>query len=311
MADRKRIDEATGTSTVGHEWDGIEELNTPLPRWWLWTFYASIIWAAGYVVLYPAWPMLNSATQGVLGWSSRSDLKREMQSHAERRAPITNAIAATALTDLPAKPELMQAAVQGGAAAFRVHCVQCHGAGGAGVKKLYPSLTDDDWLWGGDLASIEYTIAHGIRNPDHKATRISQMPAFGRDGILDTAQIADVVSHVRVISKQEKPSAASTLGNALFQANCAVCHGAAGAGDRALGAPKLTDAVWLYGGDRDSLTATIAQPRNGVMPRWGHRLDPVTVKMLATYVYSLGGGEKAPAPALAPISEGQGADGQP
>jgi len=306
-----RIDEATGTSTVGHEWDGIEELNTPLPRWWLWTFYASIVWAAGYVVLYPAWPMLNSATQGVLGWSSRSDLEREMQAHAVRRAPIDNAIAATALTDLPAKPELMQAAVQGGAAAFRVHCVQCHGAGGAGVKKLYPSLTDDDWLWGGDLASIEYTIVHGIRNPDHKATRTSQMPAFGRDGILDAAQIADVVSHVRVISKQEKPSAASTRGNALFQANCGVCHGAAGAGDRTVGAPKLTDAVWLYGGDRDSLTATITQPRNGVMPRWGYRLDPVTVKMLATYVYSLGGGEKASAPALAPISEGQGADGQP
>jgi len=307
----KRIDEATGTSTVGHEWDGIEELDTPMPRWWLWTFYASIVWAVGYVVLYPAWPMLNSATQGVLGWSSRGDLDREMQAHAVRRAPIDNAIAATALTDLPAKPELMQAAVQGGAAAFRVHCVQCHGAGGAGVKKLYPSLTDDDWLWGGDLARIEYTIAHGIRNPDHKATRVGQMPAFGRDGILDAAQIADVVSHVRVISKQEKPSAASTRGNALFQANCAVCHGAAGVGDRTVGAPKLTDAVWLYGGDRDSLTATITQPRNGVMPRWGHRLDPVTVKMLATYVYSLGGGEKAPAPALAPISEGQGADGQP
>ncbi|BBB09023.1 cytochrome-c oxidase, cbb3-type subunit III [Sphingopyxis sp. EG6] len=309
MADKRRIDEATGTSTVGHEWDGIEELNTPLPRWWLWTFYASIVWAAGYVVLYPAWPMLNSATQGMLGWTSRGALDREMEAQAARRAPINSAIAATALTDLPAKPELMQAAVQGGAAAFRVHCVQCHGAGGAGVKKLYPSLTDDDWLWGGDLASIEYTIAHGIRNPDHKATRTSQMPAFGRDGILDATQIADVVSHVRVISKQEKPSAAAARGQVLFQANCAVCHGATGAGDRTVGAPKLTDAVWLYGGDRDSLTATIVQPRNGVMPRWAHRIDPVTVKMLATYVYSLGGGEKA-APQLA-NDEGQGANGQP
>ncbi|MGQ3099806.1 MAG: cytochrome-c oxidase, cbb3-type subunit III [Sphingopyxis solisilvae] len=310
MADKKRIDEATGTSTVGHEWDGIEELDTPMPRWWLWTFYASIVWAAGYVVLYPAWPMLNSATQGMLGWTSRGALDREMEAQAERRAPINSAIAATALTDLPAKPELMQAAVQGGAAAFRVHCVQCHGAGGAGGKKLYPSLTDDDWLWGGDLASIEYTIAHGIRNPDHKATRVSQMPAFGRDGILDAGQIADVVSHVRVISGQEKPSAAAARGEALFQANCAVCHGATGAGDRTVGAPKLTDAVWLYGGDRDSLTATIVQPRNGVMPRWGHRLDPVTVKMLATYIYSLGGGEKATAPTTA-APEGQGADGQP
>jgi len=308
MADLKqRIDEATGTSTVGHEWDGIEELNTPLPRWWLWTFYATIVWGLAYVVLYPAWPMVSSATEGVLGWSSRGDLAKEMAADAKRRAPTVNAIAATALADLPAKPELMQAAVQGGGAAFRVHCVQCHGAGGAGVRNLYPSLTDDDWLWGGDLASIEYTVTHGIRNPDHKATRTSLMPAFGRDGILDARQIGDVVSFVRTISKQERPSAASARGAALFGANCAVCHGAGGEGGRQVGAPKLTDAIWLYGGDRDSLTATVNQPRNGVMPRWGGRLDPVTIKMLSAYVYSLGGGEKGLAP---PVGE-QGADGQP
>ena len=307
MAEHKRIDEATGTTTVGHEWDGIEELNTPLPRWWLWTFYATIVWGLAYVVLYPAWPMVNRATEGVLGWSSRGDLAKEMAADAKRRAPTMNAIAATALADLPAKPELMQAAVQGGGAAFRVHCVQCHGAGGAGVKNLYPSLTDDDWLWGGDLASIEYTVTHGIRNPDHKDTRTSLMPAFGRDGILDAAQIGDVVSFVRVISRQEKASAASARGAALFADNCAVCHGAGGQGGRQFGAPKLTDAIWLYGGDRDSLTATVNQPRNGVMPRWGGRLDPVTIKMLSAYVYSLGGGEKG----LTPVAEGTGADGQP
>ncbi|WP_204993926.1 MULTISPECIES: cytochrome-c oxidase, cbb3-type subunit III [unclassified Sphingopyxis] len=307
MAEHKRIDEATGTTTVGHEWDGIEELNTPLPRWWLWTFYATIVWGLAYVVLYPAWPMVNRATEGVLGWSSRGDLAKEMAADAKRRAPTVNAIAATALADLPAQPQLMQAAVQGGGAAFRVHCVQCHGAGGAGVKNLYPSLTDDDWLWGGDLASIEYTVTHGIRNPDHKDTRTSLMPAFGRDGILDAAQIGDVVSFVRVISRQEKASAASARGAALFADNCAVCHGAGGQGGRQFGAPKLTDAIWLYGGDRDSLTATVNQPRNGVMPRWGGRLDPVTIKMLSAYVYSLGGGEKG----LTPVAEGTGADGQP
>ncbi|MGH6650451.1 MAG: cytochrome-c oxidase, cbb3-type subunit III [Sphingopyxis sp.] len=311
MAEQKRIDEATGTSTVGHEWDGIEELDTPMPRWWLWTLYATIVWGLGYVILYPAWPMLNSATEGVLGWSSRGDLAKEMDADAKRRAPIVDAIAATPLTDLPARPDLMQAAVQGGGAAFRVHCVQCHGAGGAGVKKLYPSLTDDDWLWGGDLATIEYTVTHGIRNPDHKETRTSQMPAFGRDGILDAAQIGDVVSYVRTISRQEKSSMSSTRGAALFADNCAVCHGAGGEGGRQFGAPKLTDAIWLYGGDRDSLTATVTQPRNGVMPRWNNRLDPVTIKMLSTYVYSLGGGEKGPAPAAEGAVEGQGADGQP
>jgi cytochrome c oxidase cbb3-type subunit 3 len=133
------------------------------------------------------------------------------------------------------------------------------------------------------------------------------MPAFGRDGILDAAQIGDVVSFVRTISGQEKAGASSARGATLFEANCAVCHGAGGEGGRPVGAPKLTDAIWLYGGDRASLTATIIQPRNGVMPRWNNRLDPVTIKMLSAYVYSLGGGEKG----LVPMAEGQGADGQP
>jgi len=306
MADHKRIDEATGTSTVGHEWDGIEELNTPLPRWWLWTFYATIVWAAVYVVLFPAWPMIHGATEGMLGWSSRGQLEKDLAADAKRRAPTVQAIGAAEIADLPARSELMQAAVPGGGAAFRVHCVQCHGAGGAGVKKLYPSLTDDDWLWGGDLPTIQYTITHGIRNPDHKLTRMSQMPAFGRDSILEPAQIADAVSYVRTISRQEKPGASSARGAAIFETNCAVCHGANGEGGRQVGAPKLTDAIWLYGGDRASLTATITQPRNGVMPRWGERLDPVTIKMLSAYVYSLGGGEKG----LAPVAEGAGADDQ-
>jgi cytochrome c oxidase cbb3-type subunit 3 len=300
MSDKSRLDEPTGTHTVGHEWDGIEELNTPLPRWWLWTFYACIAWAAVYVVLYPAWPMVNSATQGVLGWSSRGDLKTEMAANAARRAPIVVAIATTAITDLPAKHELLEAAIQGGGAAFKVHCVQCHGAGGAGVVDLYPSLTDDDWLWGGDLAAIETTLTHGIRNPDHDQTRFNMMPAFGRDGLLTATQIDDLVSHVRVISRQEKASAASARGAALFDANCVACHGPAGAGIRELGAPKLTDAVWLYGGSREALAKTIHAPRNGVMPRWNDKLDAVTIRMLAAYVHSLGGGENAPAPVAAP-----------
>jgi len=301
MSDKSRLDEPTGTHTVGHEWDGIEELNTSLPRWWLWTFYACIAWAAVYVVLYPAWPMVNSATQGVLGWSSRGDLEKEMAGHTARRAPIVGAIASMPIAALPSKPELLEAAIQGGSAAFKVHCVQCHGAGGAGVVGLYPSLTDDDWLWGGDLASIETTLIHGIRNPDHDQTRLNVMPAFGRDGILDSAAINDLVSHVRVISRQEKPSAASARGAALFENNCVACHGTNGEGIRELGAPKLTDAVWLYGGSRDAIAKTIHNPRNGVMPRWNDKLDAVTIRMLAAYVHSLGGGEEAPAP-IAPAA---------
>ena len=291
MADHKRIDEVTGTSTSGHEWDGIEELDTPMPRWWLWSLYATIVWGIAYVILYPAWPMVHGATEGVLGWTSRGQLEAEMRADAARRAPVMNAIAATPIADLPAKPELMQAAVQGGAAAFRVHCVQCHGAGGAGVKTLYPSLTDDDWLWGGDLSTIEYTIAHGIRNPDHDATRTSLMPAFGRDGILDAGQIADVVSHVRVISRQEKPSASSARGAALFEANCVACHGPAGQGIRELGGPKLTDAVWLYGGSREAITYSVNNARFGVMPNWAGRLSEADIRAVSWYVHSLGGGE--------------------
>ncbi len=307
MSDKSRIDEPTGTSTVGHEWDGIEELNTPLPRWWLWTFYACIAWALVYVVLFPAWPMVNSATRGVLGWSSRGDLQQELAAQQARRAPIARAIAATPITDLPARHELMEAAIQGGSAAFKVHCVQCHGAGGAGVVGAYPSLTDDDWLWGGDLAAIETTLTHGIRNPDHDATRMNMMPAFGKDGILDSAAINDLVSHVRVISRQERPSASSARGAALFEANCVACHGAGGEGIRELGGPRLTDAVWLYGGSREAIARTIYAPRNGVMPRWNDKLDAVTIKMLSAYVHSLGGGEDAPAPVLTAQPEG-GAD---
>jgi cytochrome c oxidase cbb3-type subunit 3 len=293
MADKKRIDEATGTSTVGHEWDGIEELDTPMPRWWLLTFYACIAFAIVYVVLFPAIPMAHDATRGVWNWSSRGDLAASLKADSARKAPILSAIAVTPIESLPGKPDLMRAAVQGGGAAFKVHCVQCHGSGAAGSKG-YPNLNDDDWLWGGDLKSIEYTITHGARNPDVAETRTSLMPAFGKDGILTAAQVQDVVSHVRVISGLEKASPSATRGAVLFETNCAVCHGPQGKGLREFGAPNLADGIWLYGGDRASLTQTVTNSRRGVMPAWGHRLDPVTIKMLAVYVHSLGGGEATP-----------------
>jgi cytochrome c oxidase cbb3-type subunit 3 len=290
MVERKRIDDKTGTSTVGHEWDGIEELDTPMPRWWLITFFASIVFAAVYVVLYPAWPLVHSATAGVLGWSSRGQLANEVASEGDRKAPIEQALARIQIERLPENSELFQAAVAGGSAAFKVHCVQCHGAGAAGSKG-YPNLNDDDWLWGGDLKTIQQTLANGIRQPGNDATRMSVMPAFGRDGILQPADVQDVVSYVRVLSHQEKPSEAARRGAAQFANNCVACHGPQGKGMREFGAPNLTDGIWLYGGDRDALTQTITNSRYGVMPAWGHRLDPVTIKMLAAYVHSLGGGE--------------------
>lgn len=291
----KRIDKATGTEFVGHEWDGIEELNTPLPRWWLIIFYTTVIWAIGFTVAYPAWPLIESATGGMLGWSSRQQLEQELAAAEAQRAPLREGLSQIAIQDLPDNPELLESAIQGGRAAFNVHCVQCHGTGAAGSPG-YPNLNDDDWLWGGDLPAIEYTITHGVRNPDHDQTRFSQMPAFGRDGILTGRQIQDVVSYVRVLGGSEAASASSRRGAEIYANNCAVCHGPQGHGDRAQGAPNLTDAIWLYGGDRATMVESVTNSRQGVMPRWGHILDPVTIRMLAAYVHSLGGGEDYAAP---------------
>ena len=300
----KRVDQPTGTETVGHEWDGIEELNTPLPRWWLWSFYACIVWSLGYVILYPAWPLIEQGTEGLLGWTSRGQLATEMAAEDARRAPVMEAIAATPITQLPLNQDLMQQAVAGGAAAFRVHCVQCHGANAAGSEG-YPNLTDDEWLWGGDLPTIEATLLHGIRQPGNAATRTSMMPAFGRDGILDAAQISQVADHVLSLSGE---GPASPTGAQVYANNCAVCHGPTGAGLRQFGAPSLNDAVWLYGGTKANVLAQISAPRHGVMPSWEERLDPATIRMLAAYVHSLGGGEdfvEVPAPTESEPANGQ------
>lgn len=291
MAD-KRIDEPTGTETVGHEWDGIEELDTPMPRWWLWTLYATIIWGLGYTVFYPAWPMIEKATEGTLGWSSRNDLDAEMAAEAERKAPVTLALAQIPIERLPEDSQLLRTAIEGGRAAFNVNCTTCHGTGAAGSKG-YPNLNDDDWLWGGDLKAIHTTLQHGIREQGTEGTRSSQMPAFGRDGILTNVEINDVASHVLALSGSKVDRASAARGAALFATNCAACHGPSGEGDRTIGAPKLNDAIWLYGGDRSDIVQSIADSRYGVMPSWENRLDPVTVKMLAAYVHSLGGGEDA------------------
>lgn len=292
----KRVDEPTGTETVGHEWDGIEELDTPMPRWWLMTFYVCILFAIGYVIVYPAIPLMAKATDGLWGWSSRGQLAAEMKQENARRASLYAALEQTPVETLPEKPELLRAAIEGGRAAFKVNCVQCHGAGGAGIVGKYPNLNDDDWLWGGDLKAIETTLLHGIRQPGDEMTRTSLMPSFGRDGILTPAQIEDVTSHLRVLSKQEGASASATRGAKIFAENCVVCHGPNGEGDRKVGAPKLNDAIWLYGGSRANIVQSVTNAHAGVMPAWNKRLDPVTIKMLAAYVHSLGGGEANPAP---------------
>jgi len=284
----KRIDEATNTETVGHEWDGIEELNTPLPRWWLWTFYLTIIFAIVYVILYPAWPMIDRATTGTLGWSSRGDLAEEMHVADQAQVAFRDQLARIPIERLPDDSALMAQAVAGGRAAFQVNCSQCHGSGAAGNQELgYPNLNDDDWLWGGDLKAIEYTLVHGIRWEEDDETRFSQMPSFA--GILSDGDVAAVVQHVRSLSGKAQPNAA---GAEVFANNCAACHGENGQGGREFGAPRLNDAIWLRGSSPEQIRSQILNPRMGVMPEWDKRLDPVTIKMLAAYVHSLGGGEE-------------------
>lgn len=300
MAKNKRIDAPTGTETVGHEWDGIEELDTPMPRWWVITFWLTIVWGLAYIVLYPAIPLVNSATPGVWNWSSRQQFDQEIKAETARRAPVTNALASIPIEQLAGDERLYQAAVEGGRAAFKVHCVQCHGSGASGSKG-YPNLNDDDWLWGGDLPAIHYTLTHGIRQPDHEATRLSQMPAFA--GVLSNGEIDAVTAYVQTLSGKAKADSKSAAGATLFATNCASCHGTAGKGLREFGAPNLTDGIWLYGGDKASLTSTVSKARYGVMPRWDNRLDPVTIKMLAAYVHSLGGGETNAVTAAKPPTE--------
>jgi len=287
----EHIDAITGTATTGHDWDGVRELNTPLPRWWLWIFYATIVWAIGYWIIYPTWPLVTSYTIGLFNWQSRQAVVEDLAGLQAQRAAMTDKIAAASLEEIVADPKLLSFARAQGRAAFGDNCAPCHGAGGAGTKG-YPNLNDDDWLWGGKLADLALTIRHGIRSTDDK-TRQGAMPAFGRDGMLSRPDIVAAADFTRSLAGL--PVAAGidlARGKKVFAENCAVCHGDAGKGKRELGAPDLSDAIWLYGSDRQTIIDGIWNGRGGVMPAWAGRLDDTTIKALAVYVHTLGGGEK-------------------
>ncbi|NDV48283.1 MULTISPECIES: cytochrome-c oxidase, cbb3-type subunit III [unclassified Salipiger] len=277
--------------TTGHSWDGIEEYNKPLPRWWLMVFYATIIWGVGYTIAYPAWPGVRSATAGLLGYSTRGAVAEEIAAQEAKLAPINEQLASVELSAIAGDPELGGYAQNAGAAVFRTWCAQCHGSGAAGAKG-YPNLLDDDWLWGGSIEEIHTTITHGIRNEDDPDARYSEMPAFGRDGLLEREQIAAVSNYVMTLSGEE-PQDASLVdeGATVFADNCAACHGEDGTGDRMQGAPNLTDAIWLYGGDYATIHETVTNARFGVMPNWNARLSEAEIRAVATYVHGLGGGE--------------------
>lgn len=282
-------DEISGRDTTGHVWDGIKELNTPLPKWWVYVFYATIVFAVGYAILYPAVPWLNSHTDGTLGYSQRRVVAQHLAEGQELKAPMFKRIQAASLEQIRADPELLNFSLAGGRAIFGDNCATCHGAGGAGAKG-FPNLADDDWLWGGALKDIHRTISFGVRNSNDNS-RQSAMPRFGVDGILTPAQINDVAEHVLSFNKRETDKPAAQRGAKVFAEQCVACHGENGQGNTELGSKRLNNNIWLYGGDKPTIVTSITGARGGSMPAWSERFDDVTIKMLAIYVHTLGGGQ--------------------
>jgi cytochrome c oxidase cbb3-type subunit 3 len=283
-------DAVTGVETTGHEWDGIRELDNPLPKWWVYVFYATILWSVIWWILYPSWPTLGTYFGGILGYNQRDALEEQLVSARAAQAQWLDRISAADTAAIEADPELRAFAMRGGEVAFKDNCAPCHGLGGAG-QLFYPTLADDDWLWGGTLDDIEYTIRHGIRNGEDPDARDSQMPAFGADGILEPQQIGDVVQYVLSFSNRATDAEAAERGQGIFLEQCAACHGEDGKGMREVGAPNLTDSIWLYGGEPQQIRSQIERPRHGVMPPWNTRLADEVIKMVTVYVHNLGGGE--------------------
>jgi cytochrome c oxidase cbb3-type subunit 3 len=290
MSKHEDIDQVSGTSTTGHEWDGIKELNTPLPRWWIITFYLTIVWAVGYWIVYPAWPLISGHTTGLMHYSSRADVAVELANLETIRGAKMVALGNAPLADIEKDPALLAMARARGKAVFGDNCAPCHGSGAAGAKG-YPNLNDDDWVWGGSLEQIQQTIEFGARS-GHAKGHEGAMLAFGRDGILKKPEVVTVANYVRSLSGlSTAPGYDAAAGTKLFAENCVACHGDNGKGNIELGAPNLTDGIWLYGADQATLVETITNGRAGVMPAWGGRLDPATIKALTVYVHSLGGGQ--------------------
>jgi cytochrome c oxidase cbb3-type subunit III len=281
-------DSVTGHNTTGHEWDGLKELNQPLPKWWVYTLYASVVWAVGFCILYPSFPGLNGYYHGILGYSTRASVDSAVAEVVKQRSVTMDQIQAKSFDEIRKDPALMAAAQTAGRITFAENCQPCHGAGGGG-NPGYPALAAGNRLWGGRLEDIQQTITHGIRGADPDA-RQSLMPRFGADGALKPAEIQAVADYVMTLYGAA-PTANIPAGKQLFADNCAVCHGDAGQGNREVGGPRLAAKTHLFAQDRDGVVAQVNNPRMGVMPNWSTRLNEATIKSLALYVHGLGGGE--------------------
>lgn len=293
MAEDKNKHESKPDGSIRHhEWDGIQEYNNPLPRWWVWVFLITIVWAVGYCVFYPSWPMIHGFAKGTLGWSQYQQLDESVAAAQAAQKPFNDKVSSMGVDEVMNDPSLREFAVAGGKAAFALNCAQCHGSGAQGGKG-FPNLLDDEWLWGGSLDAIEQTIRHGIRSPGDPETRQSIMQPWGKDKMLTKEQILAVVAHVRHISDASGGTPENEEGKTVFLENCAACHGENGQGSHDVGAPALNNQIWLYGGSEDTLYQTVYYGRGGVMPHWSGKLDDVTIKKLAIYIHSLSGGEKS------------------
>jgi cytochrome c oxidase cbb3-type subunit 3 len=283
-------DPVSGRETTGHEWNGIRELDTPVPRGVLMFLIVTHLWAIGYWILMPSWPLGTTYFKGLLGFDQRQTVNSRVMKGQLDRAAWTQRVEAEDYASILKNDELMRAVRASGKQLFGDNCAACHGRDGKG-RAGYPDLTDNDWIWGGDPALIEQTMRVGVNSTNQKS-RVSQMPAFGRDDVLTGDQVNAVAAYVYSLSHPDyavtNTNDRIAAGKEVFKTTCVACHGADAKGNRDVGAPNLTDAYWLYGGDLETIIATIHSGREGHMPTWDERLTNAEIRTLALYVYDLG-----------------------
>ena len=289
MAEIER-DDVTGRETTGHEWNGIKELDTPIPRGVLMFLIVTHIWAIAWWFFVPAWPLGQTYTKGLLGVDQQTTVEARLVEGQQQRSAWTTRLEAEPYEAILADEALMKTVRDTGRQLFGDNCAACHGRDGRG-RANYPDLTDDDWLWGGGPELIEQTMRVGI-NTAHPDTRIGQMPAFGRDQMLDREQVRNAAAYVYSLTNPDYSTPENLdridAGHEVFVSTCAACHGDNGQGNVDVGAPNLTDARWIYGGDLDTIIASVHGGRQGHMPTWDERLTTAEIRTLAVYVQDLG-----------------------
>jgi len=259
-----------GGADTGHTWDGdLREYNNPLPKWWLWLFYLTVVFGLLYLVLYPG----LGTFKGAKGWSQASQWQQENDAAEAKVAAYLAPFASMTVPELAANAQAMATANN----LFQNNCAQCHGADGGGARG-FPNLANSDWQWGGDPDSIVQTITNG---------RTAAMTPWGE--VLGAEGVEQVVAYVRQLSGQEHDAALASAGATQFMTYCAACHGPDGKGMAAVGAPNLTDDVWLYGGDVDTIRTTVIHGRMGQMPAFQDKLGEQRVRLLAAYVLRMSG----------------------